>query len=853
MNVKTRVEEYFRGNKLAISVWETKYKLNEEDTPDLMHRRMSKEFARIEELYRKIKKPDHFGDLSRYGRERDHLTEEGIYQLFKDFKHIIPQGSVMTSLGSENTNSLSNCFVIGQPEDSYGGILQKDEEMAQLMKKRGGVGIDLSKLRPTGTLTNNSSKTSTGAVSFMHRYSNTTREVAQNGRRGALMISMDINHPDILEFIKIKRDLTQVTGANISIKLNDKFMKAVVEDRDYILSFPCESREQFDSGVVMNKVDYNILTQGAIGYYKKIRAREYWDEIIKSAHSVAEPGLMFWDTMTNYSPDSVYEQFKQITTNPCSEIAMQSYDACRLIAHNLYHYVKKPFTKEAFFDYKQFYINNYEAMRLSDDLVDLELEAIDRILLKIESDKEDIETKRRERLLWEKVRNTAKASRRTGLGFTGLGDTLAALGMKYDSKESFEEVEDIMEVKMRSELDCTIDMSIERGSFEGWDSEKEFPTRFADTYGESANDFYGFIEENYWEECMRMEKHGRRNVSWSTVAPTGSVSLLAQVTSGIEPLFKPYYTRRKKINPEDKGSRVDFTDPSGDKWQEFNVLHPRFKDYLEHIGFIDVDEMSKSELKECFEVSPWFGSTAEEIDWVRRVELQGLIQQYISHSISSTINLPTEVEESVVSQIYIEAWKKGLKGITVYRDGSRTGVLVTEEQEKFIYRDAPKRPKELECEIYHTVVRGDMFVVVVGLFHEKPYEVFAFNPLSDKEIIPKGKGILVKKARGKYEYQNGQIWGNLPEYMNNEQETVTRLISTSLRHGADIKFIVEQLNKTHGDMFSFTKAISRIVKRYIPNGAKSTLRCTNKECRSYNVIFEEGCSKCMDCGNSKCG
>lgn len=525
---------YFRNDELAAGVWQGKYAIEGEKTPDDMHKRLAKEFARIESIYQHDRKthlglqsPETFNKLSHYGRHRDELDEEDIYNFFKDFKYIVPQGSIMSQLGAPSIGSLSNCFVVGQPEDSYGGIFQKDEEMAQLMKRRGGVGIDLSTLRPQGTSTSNAAKSSTGAVSFMHRFSNTTREVAQNGRRGALMISMDINHPDIMEFIKIKRDLSQVTGANISIKLNDKFMKAVEADKDYILRFPCTNEhntEDFDDLI------YNKLYPYMDGFVKRIRAKEYWDEIIKSAHNVAEPGLMFWDNMVNYSPDGAYPQFKQVTTNPCSEIGMQPYDACRLIATNLFSFVEKPFTDEAWFNFDKFYKVNYEAMRLSDDLIDLELEHIDRILDKIENDPEPDDVKLREYDLWHKIRETAQASRRTGLGFTALADAMAALGIKYDSNEALDFVEALMKKKIESELDCTIDLAILRGTFEGWNSELEYTTTelakgLFETKGN--NSFYSFISKEFPVQINRMIKWGRRNVSFSTVAPTGTVNKFA--------------------------------------------------------------------------------------------------------------------------------------------------------------------------------------------------------------------------------------------------------------------------------------------------------------------------------------
>ena len=858
-------KEMFNGDELAISVWKSKYAADGETHYDDMHKRLATEFARIEEKYINSEPNNTLeynqelvkNELSKYGYDRENLDEDKIYNLFKDFKYIIPQGSIMSQLGVKSIGSLSNCFVIGQPEDSYGGIFQKDEEMAQLMKRRGGVGIDISTLRPSGTATTNAAKSSTGAISFMHRFSNTTREVAQNGRRGALMISIDINHPDVMDFIKIKRDLSQVTGANISIKLNNEFMKAVENNEDYILRFPCDIKSvDFENKIA--KDNNNIIIDWNKCIFKQIKAKEYWDEIIKSAHNVAEPGLMFWDSMVDYSPDGIYPQFKQVTTNPCSEIGMQPYDACRLIAVNLFSFVKNPFTKDAYFDFEEFYKVNYEAMRLSDNLIDLEIEHIDRIIDKIYNDPEIDDIKARELELWLKVKETAQASRRTGLGFTALGDTLAALGLKYDSDESLDIIEKIMSKKMESELDCTIDLAILRGTFQGWDSNQEYNINSQyDEYDiehlniKGKNDFYTFIANKYPNQAEKMIKYGRRNVSWSTVAPTGTVSLLTQTTSGVEPLFMPFYMRRKKVNPNDENVRVDFTDQNGDKWQEFPVLHPKFKDWIKsymHLANNDF-QYCKEDLQELFEKSPWYNSTANDIDWKKRVEIQSIIQKYITHSISSTINLPNDVKESEVSEIYLESWKKGLKGITVYRDGSRSGVLVADikKEDSFDYVDAVKRPKSLVAEAYHVKVNHVSYNIIIGLYDKKPYEIF----IDTEQDNISGLGDIIKKGKGTYFFKQNDITVDISSNMTDEQAAITRLVSTSLRHGADIKFIVEQLNKADGDLFSFTKALARVLKKYIPEGAKSTVHC--HDCGSENVIFQEGCSSCQSCGSSKCG
>lgn len=866
---------YYSNDDFPAGVWEGKYAQEGETTPDDMHMRMAKQFARIEAKYteteRKLEVPLLQQRVSKYGLIRKELDAHKIYNLFKDFKYIIPQGSIMSQLGSKSIGSLSNCFVIGQPEDSYGGIFKKDEEQAQLMKRRGGVGQDLSSLRPKGTSTSNAAKSSTGPISFAHRFSNTTREVAQDGRRGALMLSIDIKHPDSLEFIKSKRNSTDITGANISVKIGHDFMKAVVNDEDFILRWPCNFT--IPEGMSFN-IDYDTLTElpnsnsikfeeegivweGKNVLIKKIKAKELWNEIIESAHGFAEPGIIFEDNHHDYSPDSVYSQFKGITTNPCGEIFMQAYDACRLIAVNFFSFVVNPFTKDAYFDHQKFYEVNYEAMRLSDDLIDLEMEHISRIIRKIDADPESFEVKRTERELWEKVYKTAKASRRTGLGITALGDCLAALGLKYDSALGILEIDKIMHTKMQSELACTIDMSITRGSFKGWDKTKEFDL-IASNELVGNNPFYSSIYENYPEEALRMFDYGRRNVSWSTIAPTGSLSIIAKaikyanLSSGMEPVFMPYYMRRKKVNPNDTNTRVDFIDDSGDTWQEYPIVMGAFKDWLEQHGNYkdqEYNNWNEVQMKDAFESSPWFGSTANDIDWIKRVEIQAVLQKYITHSISSTVNLPNDVSKKEVGDIYIEAWKQGLKGITVYRDGSRSGVLVLNDSKNksFACKDAIKRPKELKSETYKFKSKENNYTAIIGLLEGKPYEVF----LDKSSNVYSPEGRVVKEARGKYIFKNGVEPIDILTFMTDEEEAITRLVSSNLRHGTDIKFVVEQLQKTGGDMFSFTKGLARVLKKFIPNGAKSTMTCN--DCSSTNVIFQEGCLTCRDCGSSKCG
>jgi len=854
---------YFKGDELAASAWREKYAKENESNPDDMHRRMAEEFARIEKKYIK-EEYDRFGnftkvmDLSKYGRTRKELSYKAIFRLFEGFRYICPQGSIMSMLGSEKIASLSNCLVVGQPHDSYGGILQKDQELAQLMKRRCGVGIDISTLRPEGTTVTNAAGSSTGAVSFMHRFSNTTREVAQNGRRGALMITIDVRHPDVFDFVNIKKDLTKVTGANISVMLRDDFMEAVKNDEDYILRFPCDVPMHIDSGCAPEIMPYDQLCDGALGKYKRIKAKELYDSIVENAHENAEPGQMFIDRHHNYSPDGVYEQYRGVTTNPCGEIFMQEYDACRLMAINLLSFVDNPYTNEASVDWVKLYEMSYEQQRLADDLVDLELEHISRILAKVHSDDQPESVKAAEIALWENVYDTASAGRRTGCGITALGDMLAALDIKYDSSAAIDFVEKIFKTKMEGELDCSIDLSILRGSFKGWDAEVEF-NDCTDGMFTGKNEFYDLIAQTYPEIAHRMCDHGRRNVSWSTSAPTGTLSLLCQTSSGIEPVFALYYMRRKKSNV---GDRVDFTDENGDEWTEYPVLHPQFKEWINKQGYLLFDNweelqiigIKEDDYKFLFENSPWYGSCAPDIDWKKRVELQAVIQKYTSHSISSTINLPENVSKETVGEIYQYAHEKGLKGVTVYREGSRSGVLIRDAEKKgdeFKHNDAPKRPICLPCEIHNTVSKSVKWNVFVGLYDGQPYEVFAI-PYETARTV----GQICKRKRGVYDVldEDGKVvLEHISSKIHTETEAVlTRLLSASLRHGADITFLVEQLNKTHGDVTSFSKAVARTLKKYI-NEEKTAARATCSECGSDSIVFEEGCMSCKNCGSSKCG
>jgi ribonucleoside-diphosphate reductase alpha chain len=834
--------DYFSGDELAAGVWKGKYALDKETNPNQMHQRMAKEFARIEKEYQKKETSEK--TLSSYGENRADLNEDSIYEMFKDFKYIVPQGSIMSTLGTDLIASLSNCWVVESPFDSYSGIHKTDGDLIGYYKRRGGCGADISNLRPNKTKTNNTAKSSTGAVSFMNRFSNTTREVAMNGRRGALMLSIDVRHPDVVDFIKIKRDLTQVTGANISVRISDEFMKAVEADEDFILRFPCDwdiSNEEL-YGCEYNTLNTFYETDGNIKYYRKIKAKEYWNEIIKSARDNAEPGLMYWDSALNYDPAAVYEQYKPICTNPCGEQFLNANDSCRLMATNLFSFVLNPFMSNASIDEDKLYSICYEALRLGDSLVDLEAEYIQRIIDKVISDPEPEEIKRQELELWIKSKAKALAGRRVGLGITALGDMLAALGLKYDSDEALGVIDRVMYIKMKAELDATIDLSVLRGHFDGWNADLE----------ENGNKFYKFIAEKYPEQSKRMKLVGRRNSNWSTVAPTGSVSILTQTSSGVEPLFMPYYMRRKKVNPNDKNVKIDFVDQNGDNWEEFAVMHQKFKDwiYASHPKICNIEALSKLELNELFEKSPWYKSTANDIDWLKRVDIQSVLQKYTTNAISSTINLPSTVTYEDVSNIYLHGWKKGLKGQTVYVDGSRSGVLVDSSKEiktNFEYRDAVKRPKQLSCDIHSTQSKGKKWNILVGLLEDKPYEVFIVDYFTDEKRLN-----LVKKARGKYDLHKGkELYSeNVTSEMSDEQAAITRLTSTSLRHGADIKYVVEQLNKCEGDLYSFTKSLARTLKKYIPDGTKAKETCP--DCGGTNVVYQEGCKICLDCGNGKC-
>lgn len=834
--------DYFQGDELAATTWAKKYALKDangrwiEKTPAQMHRRMAAEFARIEKKYPAKDKER----LSEYGRSRGELGEEEIFSLFDGFRYIVPQGSVMTALGNkEIIASLSNCVVVPSVVDSYGGIFHTDEQLAQLFKRRCGVGVDISGLRPKNSVVSNAAGTTTGAVSFMERFSNTTREVAQNGRRGALMLTMDVAHPNVEDFITIKQDLSKVTGANVSVRISDEFMQAVEQNADYTQHWPLDNPDP--------------------KYNRTIKARELWEKIIASAHNTAEPGIIFWDRQHKYSTSSVYPGYRNESTNPCSEIAMQGGDSCRLIAINMYSFVQNPFTDKAEFDFDKFYRVAYEGQRLNDDLVDLELECVDRILAKIDSDPEDDSIKRNERELWELLYNTGKKGRRTGLGFTGLADTLAGLNLKFDSLDALNMVDRIMRTKLRGEFDSSIDMAVTRGAFEGFDPRWE-----------KTSEFVQMLEKEFPDIYERMLREGRRNISVSTVAPTGSISLLTRTSSGIEPVFMLSYKRRRKIVGGASEGKADYVDNMGDAFEEFEVFHPALSQWKKVTGQDDIS------------LSPYAGATAGEIDWFKRVQMQALVQKYTTHSISSTINLPSDVSVERVGEIYLESWKQGLKGITVYRDGSRSGVLVAsdakakkESDEKtlkalngmVIERDLIRRPKRLEADVVRFQNEYEKWLAVIGIMDGRPYEIFT-GRMEDAFNLPSyvEKGVVIKEKDddgvSRYDFQYTDKEGyrttieGLSRSFNKEYWNYAILISGVLRHGMPLNYVVELIGNLHlydENLNTWKNGVLRALKRYIPNGtAAADKKCP--ECGDPNgLVYENGCLICKSCGHSKCG
>ncbi len=830
--------EYFKGDELAANVWINKYALKDsfgniyELTPDDMHRRLAREIARIEKKY------------------PNPISEEEIYQLLKDFKYIIPQGGPMTGIGNDfQIASLSNCFVIGNdgPSDSYGAVLKIDEEQVQLMKRRGGVGHDLSHIRPKGSPVMNSALTSTGVVPFMERYSNSTREVAQDGRRGALMLTISIKHPDSEAFIDAKLDGTKVTGANVSVKIDDEFMQAVKNDTVYVQKFPIDS-------------DKPMVT-------KEVNARKLWEKIIHNAWKSAEPGVLFWDTVIRESVPDCYADlgFKTVSTNPCGEIPLCPYDSCRLLAINLFSYVDNPFTPEAKFNWEKFKNHARLALRIMDDIVDLELEKIDKIIEKINKDPEDEEIKSRELNLWKKIKEKCILGRRTGVGITAEGDMLAALGLRYGSDEAIEFSTEVHKTLALEVYESSVDLAKDRGAFPIYDSIRE-----------EKNPFINRIKAARPELYEKMIKYGRRNIAMLTIAPTGTTSIMSQTTSGIEPVFLVSYKRRRKVNPNDKNVRVDFVDEVGDAWEEYHVFHHKFIDWLK-INNYNVDEMEKltqEELNEIIKKSPYYKSTANDIDWVAKVKMQGAIQKWVDHSISVTVNIPEETSEEMVSKIYMTGWESGCKGITVYREGSRSGVLVSEKKDKkseenqdnvFKNTNAPKRPKVLEADVIKFKNNDENWVAVVGLLNGRPYEIFTGRAEDSFQILSfVDKGWVIKNktedGKSRYDFQYVDKDGykttieGLSRTFNEEYWNYAKLISGVLRHGMPIEYVVDMVSDLHlsGETLNTWKnGVVRALKRYIPDGTIPAHNvCPN--CGDESLVYEEGCLNCKSCGMSKC-
>lgn len=829
--------KYFGGDQLAARVWVSKYALKDsfgniyELTPDDMHHRLADEIARIENKY------------------SNPMSHDEIFSLMKDFRYIVPQGSPMSGIGNNfQVGSLSNCFVIGLDghPDSYGGIIRIDEEQVQLMKRRGGVGHDLSHIRPKGTPVKNSALTSTGLVPFMERYSNSTREVAQDGRRGALMLTVSVRHPEAEAFIDAKMESNKVTGANVSVRIDDEFMRCASEGTPYIQKYPVDS----ETPAMTRETD----------------AKALWAKIIHNAWKSAEPGVLFWDTITRESVPDCYADlgFRTISTNPCGEIPLCPYDSCRLLAINLYSYVKNPFTDKAEFDFDLFKKHVAKAQRFMDDIIDLEMEKIDKILAKIDTDPETEEVKATERHLWEKIRSKTLKGRRTGVGTTAEGDMLAAMGLKYGTKEATDFSESVHRALALAAYGSSVNLAKERGAFEVFDSERE-----------KNNPYIKRLAEQDPEMYENMLKYGRRNIACLTIAPTGTVSILTRTTSGIEPVFMPVYKRRRKVNPSDVDARIDYVDESGDSFEEYIVYHPKFIDWMKVAGIPVKDDYTQEEIDEIVARSPYYKATANDIDWLEKVKMQGRIQKWVDHSISVTINLPATVSEELVNQLYVEAWRSGCKGCTVYRDGSRSGVLIAVEKKPEVKETliAPephvlKRPIELEADVVRFQNNKEKWIAFVGLTDGKPYEIF--TGLADDEdgifcpkSVTKGKIIKAVDADGnkRYDFQFINKRGykttieGLSDKFNPEYWNYAKLISGVLRYGMPIDQVLKLVGGLELDSQSINTwkmGVERALKKYLPNGTKASgQRCPN--CGNETLVYQEGCLICTSCGTSKCG
>lgn len=827
--------KYFKGDDLAARVWVNKYALKDSEgniyelTPDDMHHRIAKEVSRIEQKY------------------PNPLNEEQVFDLIKNFKYIVPQGSPMAGIGNPfQIASLSNCFVIGNEgqSDSYGGIMKIDQEQVQLMKRRGGVGHDLSHIRPKGSPVKNSALTSTGLVPFMERYSNTTREVAQDGRRGALMLSVSINHPDAEDFIDAKMEQGKVTGANVSVRMDDDFMKAVESGEPYTQKFPVQSPNP--------KVS------------KTIDAEKLWGKIVHNAWQSAEPGILFWDTIIKESVPDCYSDlgYNTVSTNPCGEIPLCPYDSCRLLAINLFSYVNQPFTDNASFNFKLFKEHIAAAQRIMDDIIDLELEKVDVILKKIKADPELEDTKAVEFNLWNKIKEKAEQGRRTGIGITAEGDMLAALGLRYGSEEANKFSIEVHKTIALEAYRASVHTAKDRGAFQIFDAEREKNNPFILRLKEAD-------EKLYYE----MLEYGRRNIALLTIAPTGTTSLMTQTTSGIEPVFLPVYKRRRKVNPNDKDVRIDFVDEVGDSWEEYLVFHHKFKQWMSVKGIDTEKNYSQEELQKIVESSPYFKATSNDVDWLSKVRLQGAVQKWVDHSISVTINLPNDVSEELVGKLYLEAWKAGCKGVTVYRDGSRSGVLISNDSKKSENEESltlfpTKRPQILEADVVRLQNNKEKWIAFIGLINDQPYEIF--TGMADDEdgiLIPRwvNNGLIIKSrnedgsSRYDFQYKNKRGYKTtiegLSHKFNPEYWNYAKLISSTLRHGMPIEKVVDLINSLQLDSESINtwkNGVARALKRYVADGTEAKgQKCDS--CNSKNLIYQEGCLTCKDCGSSKCG
>ena len=837
---------YFGGDELAARVWVNKYAMKDsfgniyEQSPEQMHWRMANEIARIEQKY------------------KNPMSADEIFELLDHFRYIIPAGSPMTGIGNNHqVASLSNCFVIGLDgnADSYGGVLRIDEEQVQLMKRRGGVGHDLSHIRPKGSPVHNSALTSTGLVPFMERYSNSTREVAQDGRRGALMLSVSIKHPDSEAFIDAKMTEGKVTGANVSVKIDDEFMEAAINDKPYVQQFPISGEAE----------------SAEIEMRKEISAKMLWEKIVHNAWQSAEPGVLFWDTILRESIPDCYADlgFRTVSTNPCGEIPLCPYDSCRLLSINLYSYVVNPFAKEAYFDYDKFRDHVAKAQRLMDDIVDLELEKIDLIMQKIASDPQSMEVKGTEQHLWEKIKDKSSKGRRTGVGITAEGDMIAAMGLRYGTQEATDFSVNVHKTLALAAYRSSVQMAKERGAFAIFDAKRE-----------EKNPFILRLKDADAQLYKDMVKYGRRNIACLTIAPTGTTSLMTQTTSGIEPVFLPVYKRRRKVNPGDAEAHVDFVDEVGDSFEEYIVYHPKFLKWMEVNGIDSNQRYTQEEIDELVAKSPYYKATANDVDWLMKVRMQGAIQKWVDHSISVTVNLPNDVDEALVNRLYVEAWRSGCKGCTIYRDGSRSGVMIAVDKKKEKQQEKPVelpckhpevtevRPQTLECDVVRFQNNKEKWVAFVGLLDGYPYEIF--TGLQDDEegiMLPKSvtKGKIIKQQnpdgtkRYDFQFENKRGYKTtvegLSEKFNPEYWNYAKLISGVLRYRMPIDHVIKLISSLQlqsESINTWKSGVERALKKYIIDGTEARgQKCPN--CGQETLVYQEGCLICKNCGASRCG